>query len=164
LWRVDIPWPCTNEIYEERMCQAIARAKADGIEHVAFGDLFLTDIRAYRERMLAGTGVQPLFPLWMRPTAELAAAMTAAGVRARITCVDTRQLDASFAGRLYDRALLNELPPGVDPCGERGEFHTFAFAGPMFERAIDVEVGATREADGFVYADLMLRANAASGT
>jgi len=156
LWRVDIPWPCSNEIYEERMRAALARARGAGIEYIAFGDLYLEDIRAYRERMLEGTGITPLFPLWRQPTDDLAKRMTAAGLRARITCVDSRQLDPTFAGRLFDATFLSELPAGVDPCGERGEFHTFALSGPMFEKAIDVVVGDIVDNDGYVYADLVV--------
>jgi diphthamide synthase (EF-2-diphthine--ammonia ligase) len=131
---------------------------ADGYTHIAFGDLFLEDIRRYREERLAGSGLAPLFPLFGRDTAALAREMVAAGVAARITCIDPRQLDARFAGRTYDAALLDELPGSVDPCGERGEFHTFAYQGPMFSRAIDVCSGETVERDGFVFTDLRLKA------
>ena len=123
----------------------------------AFGDLFLEDIRRYREERLGGTGVAPIFPIWARPTKELAEEMTASGLRARVTCVDPRQLPASFAGREFDAEFLDDLPPGVDPCGERGEFHTFAYDGPMFRRPIPVETGEIVERDGFVFADLMLK-------
>lgn len=154
LWPVLIPHPCSNEIYEERMGAACARAIAEGFTHVAFGDLFLDDIRRYREERLAGTGLTPLFPLWGMATRPLAEQMIAAGLRARLSVVDTRVLDASFAGRPFDAELLRELPPSVDPCGERGEFHTFACAGPMFRYPIEVEPGETVTRDTFVFRDL----------
>lgn len=153
---VPIPHPCPNEIYEARMAVAIARAKADGFTHVAFGDLFLEDIRRYREERMAGTGLAPIFPLWLRPTGALAREMLEGGLEAYLTCVDPRVVPASFAGRRFDAALLSELPAGTDPCGERGEFHTCAVAGPMFSRRIAVTPGATVERDGFVFADLQL--------
>jgi uncharacterized protein (TIGR00290 family) len=155
LWQIPIPSPCPNQIYEARMRDAMARAKADGFTHVAFGDLFLEDVRQYRESRMAGTGLDPLFPLWGIPTARLAREMIAAGVAATLTCVDPRQLDRRFAGRRYDAALVAELPAAVDPCGERGEFHTFCHAGPMFSRAIAVETGVVVERDGFVFADVV---------
>jgi uncharacterized protein (TIGR00290 family) len=158
LWTVPLPWPCPNAVYEERMADLVRRARGEGITHMAFGDLFLEDIRAYRVRQLAGTGIEPLFPIWTSPdqTRNLAAAMLAAGLRATLTCVDPRRLGPSFAGRAFDDALLVELPPGVDPCGENGEFHTFCQAGPMFERPIAVRVGERIERDGFWFADLLL--------
>jgi uncharacterized protein (TIGR00290 family) len=155
LWRVPIPSPCPNEIYEARMREAVDRARAEGFTHVAFGDLFLEDVRRYREERLAGTGLAPLFPLWGRPTDALARDMLAGGLEATITCVDPRQLDATFAGRRWDAALLDALPASVDPCGERGEFHTFCHAGPMFARPIPVSTGATVERGGFVFADVV---------
>jgi uncharacterized protein (TIGR00290 family) len=155
LWRVPIPSPCSNEQYAAAMTGLLARARAEGVAAMAFGDLFLADVRAYRERQLAGTGVEPRFPLWGADTAALARQMLAAGLRARVTCVDPRQLDASFAGREFDAGFLADLPPAVDPCGERGEFHTFAFAGPMFAAPIAVEAGPVVERDGFVFADLL---------
>jgi len=154
LWTVPIPYPCPNEVYEQRLAIAIARAVAAGFTHVAFGDLFLEDVRRYREERLAGSGLTPLFPLWHRPTARLAREMVGGGLRAVLTCVDPRALDASFAGRRYDQALLAELPGSVDPCGERGEFHTFAYAGPMFGEPLDVQIGETIERDGFVFVDV----------
>jgi uncharacterized protein (TIGR00290 family) len=154
LWMVPIPSPCSNEAYEQAMRAAVGRAVRDGFTQVAFADLFLQDIRRYREEKLAGSGLTPLFPLFDSDTAALARAMIDAGLRARITCVDPRQLDARFAGREFDRALLEELPATVDPCGERGEFHTFAYEGPMFARPIPVETGITVERDGFVFTDL----------
>ncbi len=157
LWTVSIPHPCSNEQYEAAMARAIERAREEGIDAIAFGDLFLGDIRRYREARLAGTGLRPVFPLWMRPTAELAREMLAAGLRAVITCVDRAQLPASFAGRMFSPALLPDLPPDVDPCGENGEFHTFAYAGPMFARTVEVRVGEVIERDGFVFADLTPR-------
>ena len=152
---VPIPHPCPNDVYERAMAAALAEARADGIESVAFGDLFLEDIRRYREERMASTGLRPLFPLWGRPTRALAEEMIDGGLRARLTCVDPRALDASFAGRAFDRDLLSALPPGVDPCGERGEFHTFAWDGPMFERPIPVVAGEVVEREGFVFADLL---------
>lgn len=154
LWPVPIPWPCPNAEYERRMAAAVGRARDAGIAHVAFGDLFLEDVRAYRIAHLAGTGVAPLFPLWQTPTDRLARDMIAAGLQATITCVDPAALDPSFAGRRFDAALLDALPPGVDPCGERGEFHTFCHAGPMFAAPIAVAVGETVTRDGFTFADL----------
>ena len=152
---VELPWPCSNQEYESRMAEACRVAVADGFDAVVFGDLFLRDVREYRERALAGTGLEPLFPLWAIPTCDLAREMIRGGVRARITCVDKKQLDVSFAGREFDLALLADLPPQADPCGENGEFHTFAYAGPMFRYAIPVAAGELRDADGFVFADLM---------
>jgi uncharacterized protein (TIGR00290 family) len=160
LWPVPLPWPCSNEHYEAAMSACCARAVSSGVDAIAFGDLFLEDIRAYREARLAGTGLEPLFPCWQIPTAQLARDMIASGIRAHLVCVDPRQLDRRFAGRLFDEALLNELPPSVDPCGERGEFHTFVSAGPMFahsgrSRSIEVRRGDVVERDEFVYADLL---------
>jgi uncharacterized protein (TIGR00290 family) len=154
---VAIPHPCPNEVYETRMATAVADVVRDGFTHVAFGDLFLEDVRRYREERLAGTGLEPTFPLWGLPTAQLARDMIAQGLQARISCVDTRVLDATFAGRLFDRSLLNDLPRGVDPCGENGEFHTCVTAGPMFTDALDLEPGATVTREPFVWADLGLR-------
>src|SRR5580704_910051 len=159
LWKVDLPFPCSNADYESRMAQVSARAVAEGLHGIAFGDLFLEDIRAYRIAMLSGTGLQPIFPVWTPDlgitTAELARQMIADGLRAHLTCIDPRVLDRSFAGRTFDAALLADLPATVDPCGERGEFHTFAFAGPMFPRTISVIPGETVERDNFIYADLL---------
>ena len=155
LWPVPIPWPCSNAEYEAAMAAAMARARADGITHVAFGDLFLEDVRRYREERLAPTGVTPLFPLWGTPTDALARRMVEGGLRARLTCVDPKSLDARFAGRDFDAALLAELPTTVDPCGEGGEFHTFAYAGPMFRRPIPIRTGEIVTRDGFVFADLL---------
>jgi uncharacterized protein (TIGR00290 family) len=156
LWKIPIPSPCPNEIYEGAMADAVARAVAEGFTHMAFADLFLEDIRRYREDRLAGTGLTPLFPLFGVDTAALAREMVAAGVRARITCLDPRVLDRAFAGREFDAALLADLPASIDPCGERGEFHTFAYRGPMFSRPIEIETGVTVERDGFVFTDLQL--------
>ena len=156
LWTVPLPWPCNNETYEMRMCSLIAQARENGVEAFAFGDLFLTEIRAYRERQLAGTGMEPVFPIWGIPTHELARKMIASGVRARLTCVDPKQISASFAGREFDEELLAELPPGADPCGENGEFHTFVYAGPMMTREVRIVSGETVSRDGFVYTDLTL--------
>ena len=155
LWTVPLPWPCTNEAYEAAMAGACARAVGEGITGVAFGDLFLEDVRAYREARLAGTGLEALFPLWGRPTAALAREMIAAGLKATLACVDGRQLDGTFAGRAFDEALLADLPAGVDPCGERGEFHTFAWDGPMFRHPVPVVRGEGVVRDGFAFADLV---------
>ena len=152
---IELPWPCSNEEYESRMAQACRAAITEGFEAIAFGDLFLREIRAYRETKLAGSGLDPLFPLWDIPTGALAREMIAAGLRARITCVDKKQLDATFAGREFDAALLFDLPPAADPCGENGEFHTFAYAGPMFNHPIAIAPGEFRDADGFFFADLL---------
>ena len=151
---VDLPWPCSNEEYEARMRTAVAQAVAEGFTHVAFGDLFLEDVRKYREEKLAGSGLTPLFPIWGIPTDELANRMIEHGLRSVLTCVNPKQLDRSFAGRQFDRSLVDDLPPGVDKCGERGEFHSFAWDGPMFNRAVAITVGEVVERDGFVFADI----------
>jgi len=153
--KIPIPPNCVNTVYEEAMANAMARARAEGVFHVVFGDLFLADVRAYREKHLTACGMNGVFPLWGRDTGALAGEMVASGVRAAITCVDPKQLSPAFAGRTFDAALLEELPPGVDPCGEKGEFHTFAFAGPMFRWPIRVRPGEIVERDGFVFADLL---------
>ena len=154
LWAVPLPWPCTNEQYETLMAQTCARAIFEGIKGVAFGDLFLEDVRAYREKQMAGTGLAPIFPVWGLPTQSLAEEMIAAGVRAKLTCVDTTKLDESFVGREFDGSLLSALPDGVDPCGERGEFHSFVYAGPMLNSALPVSLGVTVVRDQFAFADL----------
>jgi uncharacterized protein (TIGR00290 family) len=155
LWQVPLPWPCTNDEYETRMADACRRAVSEGFDTIAFGDLFLADIRAYRERQLAGSGLTPIFPLWEIPTTQLAHDMIAGGLCARLSCVDSRQLDAAFAGREFDAALLRDLPASVDPCGENGEFHTCVYAGPMFRAPIALEPGEVRNVDGFVYTDFV---------
>ena len=155
LWVVPLPWPCSNEIYEQRMAEVCRRAIDEGIQAVAFGDLFLEEVRAYRERQLAPTGLEPLFPLWQIPTGALAREMIAAGLRARLTCIDTKQLPASFAGREFDADLLRDLPPGTDPCGERGEFHTCVYAGPMFSAPLSIQAGEIVTRDGFTFADIL---------
>jgi uncharacterized protein (TIGR00290 family) len=152
---VRIPFPCANEIYEREMAAALAQAKADGVTHVIFGDLFLADLRAYREKKLAEIGMTGIFPLWNRPTDELAQEMIASGMQAHLATVDLAKLPSSFAGRSFDNTLLGALPPGIDPCGENGEFHSFVKAGPMFSRPIRVRVGETVEREGFAYADLL---------
>jgi uncharacterized protein (TIGR00290 family) len=155
LWPVDLPWPCSNTQYEEIMAAVWRRALEQGIEAVAFGDLFLEEIRVYRERQLEGTGLEPLFPVWKLPTSQLAREMIAAGLKAKITCVDPSRLDRSFAGRDFDLALLDSLPAQIDPCGENGEFHTFVCDAPVFARGIDVQRGDVVERDGFVFADVI---------
>ncbi len=152
---IDLPSPCSNSQYEAAMERFIAASRQQGIECMAFGDLFLDDIKAYREAKLSGTGITPLFPVWGIPTDQLAKEMIASGVRAVVTCVDPKQLAASFAGREFNEAFLSALPAGVDPCGERGEFHTFVFDGPIFRRPVEIEVGEIAERDGFVYADVL---------
>ncbi len=153
--KVPIPPNCANVVYEQAMAAAMEQAKAEGIFHIVFGDLFLADIRAYREERLAACGMTAVFPLWGRDTGALAREMLTGGLRAAITCVDPKQLSPAFAGRTFEPALLDELPPGVDPCGERGEFHTYAFAGPMFREPIAVQTGEIVERDGFFFADLL---------
>ena len=159
LWHVPLPDPCSNEQYEAAMADVVERARSEGIRAIAFGDLFLQDVRAYREERLAGTGIAPLFPLWQRPTDELAREMLSAGVRAYVTCVDRSRLAREQCGRVWDERFIRALPVGVDPCGENGEFHTFVAAGPMLQTEIDVVVGAIVEQGGFAYADLMLTAS-----
>jgi uncharacterized protein (TIGR00290 family) len=157
LWIVPLPWPCSNAIYEQRMRGACDRAISEKVDAIAFGDLFLTDVRAYREEQLASTGLQPLFPLWEIPTDQLAREMIAGGLRGKLVCVDSRQLPAHFAGRDFDAALLEELPAGVDRCGERGEFHSCVYDGPMFSQPIALEAGEIVDRDGFIYADFRAR-------
>ncbi len=156
IMEVPLPWPCSNVQYEEIMGHALDEAKDRfAMTHVAFGDLFLEDIRDYRISKLAGTGIEPLFPIWGIPTDQLAQQMIDGGLQAVLTCVDPRKLPAAFAGRKFDRALLADLPEGVDPCGENGEFHSFAFAGPMFNSPVEHKLGEIVERDGFVFADLI---------
>jgi uncharacterized protein (TIGR00290 family) len=152
---VPLPWPCSNADYERIMGEVVRSAAADGIEAIAFGDLFLADIRAYRERQLTGTGIEPLFPLWEIPTDRLAREMIAGGLKARLTCIDPTKLPREFAGREFDLKLLEDLPEGVDPCGENGEFHSFVYDGPMFRAPIAIESGEVVERDGFIFADLL---------
>ena len=154
LWTVPLPWPCSNEQYEARMRDLCARAIRERVQAIAFGDLYLTDVRAYREKQLVGTSLEPLFPVWGLATRRLATEMIASGLRARITCIDPKALPGEFAGREFDAAFLADLPPGVDPCGEKGEFHTFAYDGPMFAAPVPVRPGEVVERDGFVFADL----------
>ena len=157
LVKIGIPSPCPNEIYERAMSAAMAQACAEGVMHMIFGDLFLEDIRKYREENLAKCGIAPVFPLWGLDTRILAEEMLAGGLRAVLTCVDPKKLDVTLAGRAFDEKFLADLPATVDPCGENGEFHTFASAGPMFASPIPVDVGEIVERDGFVFADLLLR-------
>jgi uncharacterized protein (TIGR00290 family) len=156
VWKVPLPFPCSNSEYESRMEAVCARAVREGFHAIAFGDLFLGDIRAYRVEKLAGTGLEPIFPIWGVPTDRLAREMVEAGLRARITCIDPRHLSATFCGRTFDAEFLADLPASVDPCGERGEFHSFAFAGPMFSQPIPVRHTHCVERDGFVFGELIL--------
>jgi uncharacterized protein (TIGR00290 family) len=158
LWVVPLPWPCSNEIYEQCMSEVCKRAVLERVDAIAFGDLFLTDVRAYREKQLKPTGLEPLFPLWEIPTRALALEMIAGGLRAKLACVDSKQLPASFVGRDFDETLLRDFPAEVDPCGERGEFHTCVYDGPMFTRPIPLNTGEVVNRDGFVYADFELSA------
>ena len=157
LTEVPLPWPCSNEQYEAAMRDVCAAAVHDGIEAMAFGDLYLEDVRRYRVERLAGTGITPVFPLWGRETHALVREMLDGGLRARITCVDPRKLPASFAGRELDASLLADLPPGTDPCAENGEFHTCAYAGPMFAQPISLVPGVVEQHDGFVFADFTVK-------
>ena len=152
---VRIPYPCPNEIYEREMAAAMGQAKAQGITHVIFGDLFLEDVRAYRETRLKPIDITPVFPVWRKPTDALAREMIASGVDARLVCVDLKALPKTFAGRRFDAALLADLPPDVDPCGENGEFHSFVAAGPMLARPVAIKAGEVVERDGFAYADFL---------
>jgi uncharacterized protein (TIGR00290 family) len=154
LWGVDLPQPCSNADYECIMRKACKTAVEAGIEYIAFGDLFLNDIRAYREKQLENSGLQPIFPVWGMPTRELACSMIQSGVRAKLTCIDPKLLAPEFVGREFNEQLLSDLPPEIDPCGENGEFHTFVYAGPMLGRNLSVEVGEIVSRDGFVFADL----------
>lgn len=151
---VPIPSPCPNAVYEEAMARAIQQAREDGITYIIFGDLFLEEIRKYREEKLAGTGIQPLFPLWGLDTRRLAREMVQGGIEAYLTCIDPKKLDSSFAGRRFDADFLADLPDNIDPCGENGEFHTFVYAGPMFRSPLEVERGIVLERDGFVFAEV----------
>jgi len=155
LWPVELPWPCSNPEYEERMRAACLRASTEGITAVAFGDLFVQDIRDYRVQQLQGTGLEALFPVWQIPTAQLGRDMIAAGLKAKLTCVDPAKLQKSFAGRDYDLRLLEALPPAIDPCGENGEFHTFVYNAPVFSSPISVRTGEVVERDGFIFADVL---------
>jgi uncharacterized protein (TIGR00290 family) len=154
---VELPWPCPNQDYERLMSAALDTARQQEVSQVIFGDLFLADIRSYREASLAGTGLAPVFPLWQRPTDDLAREIVACGIRAVITCVDPAQAPAAIAGRWYDQPLLETLGPGIDPCGENGEFHTFVTDGPGFRHPVEVTVGDSAERDGFVFTDLLPR-------
>lgn len=157
LWSVPLPWPCSNHQYAALMSEVMARASREGVTHVAFGDLFLEDVRDYRVKQMKGTGIEPLFPIWSSAadTPALARRMQAAGLKAVITCVDPRQLDPSFVGREFDAALLADLPASADPCGEKGEFHTFCYAGPMYPGPIRVKAGERVERDGFQFMDIL---------
>lgn len=164
LWEVPLPWPCSNEAYEQRMRGVFDRARAEGVQAIAYGDLHLEDIRDYRERQMATTGIEAWFPVWGSETSGLARAMIAAGLRAVLTCVDPRQIGPEFVGRSFDEALLADLPSTVDPCGERGEFHTFCHAGPMFDAPVEIAVGERVERDGYRFIDLVESPNRARRT
>jgi uncharacterized protein (TIGR00290 family) len=155
LWSVELPWPCSNAEYETRMRAVCERAIAKQVDAIAFGDLFLEDIRQYRIRQLEGSCLEPLFPIWGIPTDQLGREMIRGGVKARLTCVDSGKLDPVFAGREYDEALLAGLPPGVDPCGENGEFHTFVYGAPIFSEPLAIRGGEVVTRDGFVFADVL---------
>jgi uncharacterized protein (TIGR00290 family) len=155
LWPVELPWPCSNATYESLMAAICQRAVGEQITEIAFGDLFLQDVRAYRERQLQGTGLAPLFPIWGLPTRELAGEMIREGLKAKLTCVDPSKLDRSLAGAEFDIALLKDLPSGIDPCGENGEFHTFVYDAPVFSHPIRICNGEVVERDGFVFADVL---------
>jgi uncharacterized protein (TIGR00290 family) len=157
LWPIPLPWPCSNDDYERNMRAACDRAVSEKVDAIAFGDLFLEDVRAYREAQLLPTRLKPMFPLWQLPTAGLSREMISAGLRAKLTCVDTRQLPYAFVGRDYDSMLLDELPPDTDPCGERGEFHTCVYAGPMFQSAIPLGAGEVVMRDQFAFADFTIK-------
>jgi uncharacterized protein (TIGR00290 family) len=157
LWIVPLPWPCSNEVYEQRMKEVCDRAIREHVDAMAFGDLFLQDVRTYRERQLQPTGLEPLFPLWEIPTSTLAHDMIAGGIRAKVVCVDTKQLPGTFAGREFDEKFLRDLPAGTDPCAERGEFHTCVYGGPMFTVPVELQAGEIVNRDGFVFADFVER-------
>ncbi len=152
---VEIPYPCPNGAYEAAAASLIQTAEREGVSHMAFGDLFLEDVRAYRETLLASSTIEPVFPLWGADTRELAMSMIEGGISAHLTCVDPRALDPTFVGRPYDKDLLSDLPESVDPCGERGEFHTFVSCAPGFSRALRIKAGEVVERDGFVFADIL---------
>lgn len=152
---VELPWPCSNDVYEQRMAVAIGAAVEAGVDAMVFGDLFLQDVRSYREQALEGTGIRPLFPLWERPTPVVASELLELGVRAVVSCVDASQAPIELAGRWYDEAFLAELPSGVDPCGENGEFHTVVVDGPDFSSPLPVAIGETVERDGFLFTDVI---------
>lgn len=155
LHKIAIPHPCPNSVYEATIARFVAQARRGGVTHIAFGDLFLEDIRRYRERQFAGSGVELLFPLWGQPTRTLAEEMTAHGLLAWIVCVDVKQAPREWAGRIFDPRFVAAIPGGIDPCGERGEFHTFAFDGPMFAAPVGSRIGAVTEREGFIYADVL---------
>ncbi len=157
LFLVEIPYPCSNEQYAAAMTDLVARARSEGVQCMAFGDLYLQDVRRYREERMQGTGIEPVFPLWGMPTRQLLLEMLAGGLRACLTCVDPRVLPAGFAGQELTAGLVARMPDNVDPCGENGEFHSFVFAGPMFTQPLDIEMGEVIERDGFVFADCGLR-------
>lgn len=163
LWEVPLPWPCSNEVYEQAMAAACTSARQAGISAIAFGDLFLEDVRRYREDRLRGTGLDPLFPLWNRNTRELVTEMIDGGLQARIVCVDPAKMPANFAGLDLDHKMIHRLPERVDPCGENGEFHTFVYGGPMFCEPVPIETGECVTRDGFVFADVLVRSQVRSG-
>jgi uncharacterized protein (TIGR00290 family) len=156
LEKVRIPYPCPNEVYERKMTESLRRYKLRGVSHAIFGDLFLEDIRRYRERNLAQVGIIPIFPVWKENTTALARAILSVGFRAIVTCVDSKKLDPKFAGRYFDESFLDEIPANVDPCGENGEFHSFVFDGPIFRKRIEVTVGKRVLRDGFQFVDIVV--------
>ena len=151
---IEIPYPCSNDAYEEIMTLFVEKAKKNNIEHFAFGDLFLEDVRNYREEKLKGTGITPIFPIWGIPTDKLSREMISSGLRAVITCIDPKQIPNDFVGKEYNESFLNDIPEGVDPCGENGEFHSFVFYGPMFKEQIEISFGDVVHRDGFVFMDI----------
>lgn len=155
LHKVMIPFPCPNETYEQKMKKLVSKAKGDGVEAMAFGDLFLQDVRAYRIKTLDGTGIAPLFPIWNLDTHELAQDMIARGFRAIITCVDEKKLDGGFSGRRFDQGFLTDLPEGIDPCGENGEFHSFVYDCPLFAKPIAIAAGGQTSREGFTFTDIL---------
>ncbi|RMF95412.1 MAG: adenine nucleotide alpha hydrolase [Candidatus Schekmanbacteria bacterium] len=156
---IEIPYPCSNEEYEEKMARFVEKSKQNKIDCFAFGDLFLEDIRKYREEKLKGTGIAPIFPIWGIPTDKLSEEMINKGLKAVITCVDPKQISETFIGRSYDKSFLNNIPKDIDPCGENGEFHSFAYGGPMFEKDMKISVGKIVRRDGFVFVDVSAKGN-----
>lgn len=153
--KVHVPYPCPNAVYEQKMSTFLTSYKCKGLTHVIFGDLFLEDVRRYREEKLSQIGITAVFPLWKENTSKMARSMLKLGFRAVVTCVDMKKLDPTFAGRYYDESFLDELPSSVDPCGENGEFHTFVIDGPIFKNRIEITVGKSVMRDGFQFVDIL---------